>query len=97
AYGKLHAQGFEIQGVSLDNEKTLARMPEVMGQAGMTWRQVADGKGWKAAIGELYAIRSIPATFLVDGTTGTILGTNLRGEALADAVEKPLAARKTTP
>jgi thiol-disulfide isomerase/thioredoxin len=95
AYGKHHGDGFEVQGISLDDGKTVKRMPEVMQGAGMTWRQVADAKGWKAEIAQLYAISSIPATFLVDGTTGEILGTNLRGKALDDAVAKALAGRKS--
>ena len=47
----------------------------------MTWPQVYDGKFWKAAIADSYAINSIPAAFLVDGDTGEILATggSLRG------------------
>jgi peroxiredoxin len=91
AYGKHHAAGFEILGVSLDDEKSVLRMPEVMKEAGMNWRQIADSKGWKAEVADKYAISSIPATFLVDGTTGEILGANLRGEALDQALTKALA------
>ncbi len=91
AYERFHDKGFEVLGISLDNEKSIERMPEVMKKAGMTWRQVADGKGWKAEVAQLYAVDSIPATFLVDGTTGRILGADLRGEALATAVEKALS------
>jgi thiol-disulfide isomerase/thioredoxin len=90
AYEKYHASGFEILGISLDNDKSIAKMPEVMKTANMTWRQVADGKGWKAEIAQKYAINSIPATFLVDGTTGKIIGANLRGNALEEALEKAL-------
>lgn len=90
AYNRLKSQGFEVLGVSLDNDKTLPKMPEVMQKAGMTWTQIADGKGWGAEIAELYTIRSIPATYLVDGDTGKILGSNLRGQALDEAVEKAL-------
>lgn len=94
AYDKFHGKGFEVLGISLDNDKTISRMPEVMEKAKMTWRQIADGKGWKAALADKFAIDSIPATFLVDGTTGKIIGADLRGEALAQAVEKALAAQK---
>ena len=90
-YKKFHAKGFEIQGISLDNETSIAKMDDVMQNNGMTWAQVADGKGWKAEIAQLYDVHSIPATFLIDGTTGKILGTNLRGKALTEAVEKALA------
>ena len=94
AYEKHHASGFEILGVSLDNEQSVSRMPEVMTKAKMNWKQIADGKGWKAEIAQKYVISSIPATFLVDGTTGKIIGTNLRGEALEAAVAKALAEQK---
>ncbi len=94
AYGKYHAAGFEILGISLDDETTVGRMPEVMKKAGMTWRQVADSKGWQAEIAQKYVVNSIPATFLVDGTTGKILGANLRGPALDKALEAALKDKK---
>ncbi len=90
AYEKWHSKGFEILGVSLDNQESLKRMPEVMTRAKMTWPQIADGGGWKAKIAVDYAINSIPATYLVDGTTGRILGVKLRGKALDTALEKAL-------
>ncbi|HYD02076.1 MAG TPA: TlpA disulfide reductase family protein [Phycisphaerales bacterium] len=93
AYEKYHGRGFEILGVSLDNEKSIAGMPKVMADSKMTWRQVADGKGWKAEVGQKYGINSIPATYLVDGSTGKILGANLRGEELDKALEKALDNR----
>ena len=52
----------------------------------MKWRQIYDGKGWKSEIGQLYAIASIPATFLID-KQGKIRYKNLRGEELEKAVE----------
>lgn len=107
AYANHHDKGFEILGISLDNESALKTpeasspneeklnpMQQKMKDANMNWRQVADGKGWKAEIAQKYAINSIPATFLVDGNTGKILGANLRGKALDDAVAKALADAK---
>lgn len=93
-YKKLHGKGFEIQGVSLDNDKSIAKMPDVMEKSGMTWAQIADGKYWQAEIAVKYDIHSIPATLLVDGDTGLILGVNLRGKALGEAVEKALSEKK---
>ncbi|HUR26906.1 MAG TPA: TlpA disulfide reductase family protein [Planctomycetota bacterium] len=94
AYDKFHASGFEILGISLDDEKTLAKMPGVMASAKMTWRQVADGKGWQSEIAQLYVIGSIPATFLVDGTTGKVIGSGLRGEKLDEALGKALGMKQ---
>ncbi len=93
-YTAHRAEGFEVLGVSLDNERTLGSMPRVMKEAGMTWPQIADGRGWEAAVAQLYVIRAIPATFLVDGDTGTILGMNLRGERLEQAVVKALKEKR---
>ena len=93
AYAEQHENGFEVLGVSLDSEQTLGKMPEVMEKASMTWPQIADGKGWGAELAELYVVRSIPATYLVDGDTGKVLGVNLRGERLLTEVEKALEAK----
>ena len=91
AYEKWHSKGFEVLGVSLDNQESVKRMQEVMTRFKMTWPQIADGGGWKAKIAVDYAINSIPATYLVDGTTGKILGVKLRGKALDTALEKALS------
>jgi thiol-disulfide isomerase/thioredoxin len=90
-YGKFHGQGFEIIGVSLDSErdKLDAFLKQ---QAGMTWAQFFDGKGWSNELALKYGVESIPYTILV-GTDGKIIGTNLRGEALGAAVAKALAKK----
>src|SRR5262249_40354347 len=63
-YNKYHEQGFDILGISLDNEKSKDKLAPVTEEKGMTWPQVCDGKFWKAEIAELYVIRGIPAAFL---------------------------------
>jgi thiol-disulfide isomerase/thioredoxin len=87
-YEKHHPKGFEIIGVSLDQDKeklmTFAKDKE------MTWQQFFDGKGWGNKLAVKYGIQSIPATFLLDGE-GKILGKNLRGEELEQAVAKAVA------
>lgn len=94
AYEKFNKDGFEILGISLDNSKSITRLPEVVAKSKMTWRQVADAKGWQAEIGQKYGVMSIPAAYLVDGSTGKILGSKLRGKELEDAIVKALADRK---
>ncbi len=84
AYEKFHGKGFEIIGISLDQNK--AALTGFIKERGMTWAQYFDGLGWKNKLGEQYGIQSIPATFLLDGE-GKIIGRNLRGPAL----EKQLA------
>jgi thiol-disulfide isomerase/thioredoxin len=96
AYNAHHKEGFEILGISLDNAQTKEKMKPVAADKGMTWRQVMDGKGWKAEIAQLYGINSIPAAFLVDGDTGKVLasGDAMRGEELEKTLARALAKKK---
>jgi len=57
----------------------------------MTWAQVYDGGYWDARVAKLYGIHGIPAAFLVNGDTGKILATEVRGDKLGKAIEKALA------
>ena len=79
AYADFHSQGFEVVGVSLDNNRDSWVIS--IEQLGMTWPQMSDLKGWKCAGAELYYIRSIPANILVD-QQGIIVAKDLRGEGL---------------
>lgn len=92
-YEEFHAKGFDILGVSLDDEKTLSKLPKFTEEKGMTWPQIADGKGWDARLVEMYGVRGIPACFLVNGDTGELLAgsSDLRGSKLRDTVERALA------
>jgi thiol-disulfide isomerase/thioredoxin len=96
AYGKYHSQGFEILSVSLDQENMAAKLAAFTQANKMSWPEIYDGKYWKAAIAVQYNIQSIPHAFLVDGDTGKVIadGDSIRGNQLAPAIEKALAARK---
>ena len=89
-YQKYHSQGFEIIGISLDQEKQ--KLESFLKQKGITWQQYFDGEGWENKLAAKYGIESIPAAFLLDGQ-GKIIGTDLRGEALSEAVAKALAKK----
>jgi hypothetical protein len=93
AYEKFHGKVFEILAISLDQPGSEAKIQKTMESRKMTWPQVYDGGYWKARVAQMYAINSIPATFLVDGDTGKVIGNGLRGEALAAAVEDALAKK----
>jgi thiol-disulfide isomerase/thioredoxin len=90
AYQKHHADGFEIIGISLDQDRQ--KLENFIKQKGMTWPQYFDGKGWENKLAQTYGVNSIPATFLLDGQ-GKIIGSDLRGEALEAAVAKALAKK----
>lgn len=79
-YTKYHGKGFEIYGVSFDSDRTA--WTNAVKDNAMTWIQVSDVKGWDNQARHDYVVNSIPANYLVDCSTGKIVATNLRGEAL---------------
>lgn len=95
AYGKYHAEGLEVLGVSLDKDDWDKKLTEFTQKHKMPWQQVYSGEYWGAKVAKLYGITSIPHMLLVDADTGVILAdSNIRGDALAPAIEKALAGKK---
>lgn len=84
AYQKWHGKGFEIIGISLDDDK--AKLTSFIESRKMTWPQYFDGKAWQGAFVEKFGIVGIPATFLI-GKDGKIHSTNLRGQELENALQ----------
>ncbi|MCW3099668.1 MAG: thioredoxin family protein [Chthonomonadaceae bacterium] len=95
AYEKYHDKGFEILGISLDQDKQQEKVEAFLKANNMSWPQVYDGKFWKADVAVMYSIDSIPHAYLVDGDTGKILadGNGLRGEALDGTISKALTGK----
>lgn len=81
AYAKYKSKGFEIYGVSLDQDK--ARWEEAIAKDGITWPQVSDLKMWSSSVVRQYNIQGIPYTVLLD-REGKIIAKNLRGEELEE-------------
>jgi thiol-disulfide isomerase/thioredoxin len=86
-YKKYHNQGFEIIGISLDQDQ--AKLTGFTKSMNMTWPQYFDDQGWQNKLAVKYGIESIPATYLLDGN-GRIIGRDLRGDELTQAVAKAL-------
>jgi hypothetical protein len=54
---------------------------------GLVWpNHVSDLGGWQSRGAQIYGVNSIPANYLIDGR-GVIVGTNLSGAALDQAIE----------
>ncbi len=87
AYEKNHAKGFEIVGVSLDQEK--ASLTEFVSGHQMEWPQYFDGQGWENKLAGQYGITSIPAMWLID-KKGNLRDLHARAD-LSGKVEKLLA------
>ena len=82
AYEELHDQGFEIVGVSFDEDcDTLKKFVD---KNKMPWPQFCDGGGWKNAINQEFGINAIPAMYLID-KKGVLRDMNARA-GLADKV-----------
>lgn len=94
-YTKYHDQGFEILGISFDKENFAEKLATFTKDKKMPWPQVYDGRFWSAEIGQLYQVEGIPFMLVVDGDTGEILASNVRGEQLGKALEKAIAKKKT--
>jgi peroxiredoxin len=80
AYASFNKKGFEIIGISLDQEKN--DWKSAIRQDGLNWVHVSDLKGWNNNVSRnLYKIKSVPANYLID-PKGIIIAKNLRGEQL---------------
>jgi thiol-disulfide isomerase/thioredoxin len=87
AYEKFKAKGFEIIGISLDEEE--ADLTRVLKAKKITWPQYFDGKGWESPYAKKYGIEGIPTMWLVN-KAGMVVDVTAQ-EDLASKVEKWLA------
>lgn len=92
AYQKYHDKGFEVFSVSLDKDK--ASWVNAIKQDGLVWPyHVSDLLFWQSKAAQIYGVRSIPHTVLVD-KNGRIIAKNLRGPALEQALEQIFNEKK---
>jgi len=90
-YKKYHDQGFEVLGVSLDQDKNA--MLDFTKQNGMVWPQYFDGQGWDNAISSGFGVQEIPAMLLI-GKDGKVVMPDGSG-SLAHQVEKQMVKPAT--
>lgn len=63
-YNKYHQNGFDILGVSLDDN--LGAWKQAIEIDSLPWKQISDLKKWNSELSKSYSISSIPQTFLLD-------------------------------
>jgi hypothetical protein len=79
-YSKYKDDGFTVMSVSLD--KDLASWKAAIEKDGLIWpNHVSDLQQWSSKVGQMYQVKGIPFTVLID-KEGKIINTNLRGESL---------------
>ncbi|MDR6967510.1 peroxiredoxin [Flavobacterium arsenatis] len=86
-YNEYHAKGLNIIGVSLDKDAT--KWKEAIAKDNLTWNHISNLKFWSDPIAELYNVKSIPATFILDAN-GKIIARDLRGAELRAKVAEIL-------
>ena len=86
-YQDFHSKGLEIVGVSFDESKE--DWTGAIASMGLKWPQLSDLKGWRSEAGQIYGVRSIPATLLID-KNGKIVAFGLRGAELEAKVAELL-------
>jgi len=87
AYADYHDKGFEIIGISLDQDKQ--KLIDFITTNKMPWPQHFDGKGWGNEIAKKYAISSVPAMFLLD-KNGVLITSKARGPKLESEIKRLL-------
>ncbi len=88
---KIHSEfkdkGFQIVGVSLDQERE--NWKKAIVEDKLNWPQMSDLKGWQNEGAAVYAIRSIPQSIIIDDQ-GFIVNKNLTPEELRAFLEDKL-------
>jgi thiol-disulfide isomerase/thioredoxin len=78
-YEKYHAQGFEVVGISLDEDK--ADVEKFVAENKIPWPILFAGKGWQDPVAQFYGISGIPQLVLI-GRDGNVITLDVRGKKL---------------
>lgn len=84
AFEKYQSNGFEILGVSLDNNKS-AWLTAIKND-NLPWKHISDLNGFKNVVAQKYAVTELPTNYLLD-SQGKIIAKNLRGERLTETLK----------
>ena len=79
AYKAYHDKGFEIVGLSFDQDKEA--WVRAIKDWEMPWIHLSDLKRWKTVASQVYGVQAIPDNILVD-PEGTVVARGLRGDDL---------------
>ena len=80
-YKKYHDKGFEVVGISLDEER--ADVEKFVVENKIPWPIIFAGKGWQDPVAQFYGISGIPQLVLI-GRDGNVITLDIRGEKLGE-------------
>ena len=80
-YEKYHEQGFEVVGISLDEDK--AEVEKFVTENKIPWPILFAGKGWQDPVAQFYGISGIPQLVLI-GRDGNVITLDCRGGKLGE-------------
>jgi len=80
-YEKYHDKGFEVVGISLDENK--ADVEKFVADNAIPWPVIFAGKGWQDPVAQFYGITGIPQLVLI-GRDGNVVSLDVRGQKLAE-------------
>jgi peroxiredoxin len=83
-YNTYKNQGFEILGVSLDNNP--GSWMRAIEEDKLTWTNISDLKAWSSDVIIDYRIKAIPSSVVLD-PEGKIIAKNLRSKELEDFLQ----------
>jgi peroxiredoxin len=86
-YAKYKDKGFEILGVSLDDNKNAWK--RAVSKDRISWLQINDSKGWDATSAAKWQVDAIPASFLID-KDGNVVAINTEKKELEDKIRQLL-------
>lgn len=89
-YEEFHERGFEIIGISLDEERE--KLDAYLAKEMLPWPNYFDGQGWEGDLVTKYRIESIPTTFLI-GPDGKIVAVDAPAAKLREQIESLLPAQ----
>ncbi len=84
-YDKYHDKGFEIVGISFDQDGDAWR--GVIQRRNMNWTHLSDLSGWKSLPVEFYGVNAIPHLMLI-GPDGTIIANDISTETLSERLKE---------
>lgn len=89
-YERLHDQGFEILGVSVDDERP--EFEQAAKDRKLNWTQIFDGRGMKSELAQLFNLQFTPGSVVLD-RDGRLVGKNLPEKDLVELIERTVAKK----